>query len=218
MPNIIYFISFVVAFCSLSYELILSQLLAVSFGGTLFHYSITMGIFMFSLGLGSLYYTKKKSKNLILLLIKTEIILTILGLLSPYLILYTSSLQNKLYTALFYFLIHLSSVLIGFFSGLELPSLLDISKKKNICLYYDYLGMFVASAIFYLLIKQFNLININLFIVSLNLFISFLLLFFYKQINIFWKIINIFLLCILIFNWFYSNKIADFWQYLILLN
>ncbi|MBE8162774.1 MAG: hypothetical protein HAW63_02160 [Bdellovibrionaceae bacterium] len=215
--TIIYFISFIVALCSLSYELILSQLLAVSFGGTLFYYSVTMGIFMFSLGLGSLYYTYKKSKNLISLLVKTEIILTALGLLSPYWILYTSSFQNKIYPMLFYFLIHLPSILIGFFSGLELPNLLDLSSKKNLCLYYDYLGMFVSSVLFYVLIKQLNLINITLLITSLNLFVALLLLSFNKKYFHLEKIISIILLLVLIFHWIYSTKIATLWQYLILL-
>lgn len=173
---------------------------------------------MFSLGLGSLYYTYLKKKNLIHLLFKIEIILTSLALLSPYLILYTSSIQNQIYPIFFYFLIHLPSLLIGFFSGLELPSLLDLSKKKSLCLYYDYLGMFASSVLFYILIKQFNLINITLFVTSLNLLVTFLILFFYKKINFSWKIISVFLAVILSMNWVYSNEITAFWQYLILLN
>lgn len=212
LSPVVYFISFTVAFCSLSYELILSQLLAVSFGGTLYHYSITMGVFMFSLGLGSLYYAYKKSKNLIPLLLKTEIALSILGLLSPYWILYISSLQNQTYSILFYPLIHLPSVLIGFFSGLELPVLLDLSKKKSLCLYYDYLGMFASSVLFYILIKQFHLANITLFITSLNLFIAILLLYFYKKIQVFWKIISVFLIFCLSLHWFYIHKIVAFYS------
>lgn len=46
-------LTFVVAFCSIAYELVYSQFLTVFYGGTVVRYSITIGLYMFSLGVGA---------------------------------------------------------------------------------------------------------------------------------------------------------------------
>ena len=49
-------VTFVVAFCSIAYELVYSELLRVFFGGTVVRYSITIGLFLSSLGVGAFLY------------------------------------------------------------------------------------------------------------------------------------------------------------------
>src|SRR6056297_3124840 len=46
-------ITYVVSFCSFAYEFVYSELLTVMYGGTVTQYVITVGLFFFSLGVGS---------------------------------------------------------------------------------------------------------------------------------------------------------------------
>jgi spermidine synthase len=46
-------ITFVVSFCSFAYEFVYSELLTVMYGGTVTQYVITIGLYFFSLGIGS---------------------------------------------------------------------------------------------------------------------------------------------------------------------
>ncbi len=73
----VYFITLLVAFCSIVYELVYSQTLTIVFGGTVQRYAITIGLFLFFLGLGSFYYKFLNSKKDFQNFIKVEIILSI---------------------------------------------------------------------------------------------------------------------------------------------
>ena len=46
-------ITYVVSFCSFAYEFVYSELLTVMYGGTVTQYVITVGLYFFSLGVGS---------------------------------------------------------------------------------------------------------------------------------------------------------------------
>jgi len=46
-------VAFVVSFCSFAYEFVYSELLTVIYGGTVTQYTITIGLYFFSLGVGS---------------------------------------------------------------------------------------------------------------------------------------------------------------------
>ena len=47
-----------IAFCSLSYELIFAELLSAVNGGTVLNYSLTIGLYIASAGLGSFFLRK----------------------------------------------------------------------------------------------------------------------------------------------------------------
>ena len=53
----------IVAACSIIYELVYSQALTVLYGGTIARYSITIGLYLISLGLGSFFFNSFKFKN-----------------------------------------------------------------------------------------------------------------------------------------------------------
>ena len=61
----IFSLTLLVAFCSIVYELIFSQALTVIFGGTVIRYSMTIGLYLFSLGIGAFLYNwiLKRSKK-----------------------------------------------------------------------------------------------------------------------------------------------------------
>lgn len=51
--TLVYGLTFTVALCSIVYELIYSEMLTVVFGGRAIRYAITIGLFLFCLGLGA---------------------------------------------------------------------------------------------------------------------------------------------------------------------
>ncbi len=146
----IYFLSFLLAFCSLVYEFIFAQILSVTIGNTKNQYLITISIFTFALGCGAIatHFTKDKihpKKNLFLV----EIFLTILGSLGPFIMLYLSSSGNQGLLFLSYLIIFI----IGFLSGFEIPCLINLGTGlKGKILAFDYIGMLAACLLFPLII------------------------------------------------------------------
>lgn len=136
---------------SMLYEFTLAQLISLFFGSTFEIYAITIGLYTFSLGVGALYYEKislKSNKNSILL--KTELGLSAVALISPFLIVVLSSTGALASWAWLAKPTAFAPVfLCGWLSGVELPCLLSLSKDKDKeVLFVDFLGMFVGSLLF----------------------------------------------------------------------
>src|SRR5690606_24797413 len=73
------FATFVVASCSLFYELMLAQTLSAILADTAHRYNVTIGLYIASMGVGALLYEKLKLKNLRPALVRVEIILALVG-------------------------------------------------------------------------------------------------------------------------------------------
>lgn len=164
--NLVFSYSFLLAFCSFFYELSLAQLLSSLLGGTNLQYAITVGIFTFSLGLGTLFYGRiKKRFQTDYIFFRTEIILIFTVLISPFMMILLSQTS-------FWFIIYIPIFLIGTLTGVELPLLIDQREDKfTKILAADYLGMIASSLIFPLLFFPFFGLLPGLYIVStINLF------------------------------------------------
>ena len=88
----IFSLSFLLAYCSFFYELCFAQLLSSLLGGTYLQYAVSIGLFTFSLGMGTLIYERIKSKYIfqnIFIFIELSIILVIL--FSPWVMIYLSN-------------------------------------------------------------------------------------------------------------------------------
>ena len=145
-------ITFILAFCSITYEFILSHTLSVLLGGTFFRYTTTVSLYITALGAGAFcldYILPSKKQNLNLL--KVELYLATLGALSPFLGVFLDGVFQN------YFLVSVSCYVlvfcIGFLSGLELPLLMRISeyfqKGSGIkALSVDFLGTCAGCLIF----------------------------------------------------------------------
>ncbi len=171
--NQVFLYSFLLAFCSLFYELVYAQLLSVCIGGTKIQYLITISLFTSALGLGSLsfnYFQKKiDTKSLFF---RVEILLTLMGAFGPFLIAWMlqineeSSFITSSKIGFSYFFIFL----IGFLSGFELPclfSLLDESHGKIMA--WDYMGMLMASVLFpFVFLPQLGTAASTLFVANIN--------------------------------------------------
>ena len=75
----VYLVTFVLAFCSIVYELLLGQTLSAFLGNTVLRYSVTIGLYMMSLGIGSMIAEGRLVKRPVTGLLRIEILLTVVG-------------------------------------------------------------------------------------------------------------------------------------------
>ena len=165
--------TFIVAACSLLYELLLAQNLSTVLGDSAHRYNVTIGLYIASMGLGALLYNKFNFQDKIKSLFKVEILLIVFGGLSPIAAIILDSILRDHYILLSVFL-HLLIIIIGVLSGFELPLLMDIGKKKRerlatIVLGVDYVGTLFAAILFpLLLVPLFSIFGIAAIVAGLN--------------------------------------------------
>lgn len=167
-------ITVIVAMSSILYELAFAQVLSSIIGGTITQYILTIGFYVSFLGFGSLFHGKisQKFKNQYIFFIIIEILLIVISVSSPFFILKVSDFNITLIYILSYTIISA----IGFLSGLELPTLMDLYNNKinsysGKILAYDFFGTFLGTIIFPLvLIPNFNILYIPIIIALFNLF------------------------------------------------
>lgn len=168
----VFSLTLLVAFCSIVYELVFSQALTVIFGGTVIRYSMTIGLYLFSLGIGAFLYNwilkrRKKALDVPRLFFYVEIALSILGPLGLIFIVFlgtilTGSLTlvtdvtNKSSPIIFYYFIltisHAPVIIVGILSGLEIPLLSALVKgggdSFSDVLGFDYIGALFGTIVY----------------------------------------------------------------------
>ncbi len=174
--------TFVVAACSLFYELMLAQTLSAILGDTAHRYNVTIGLYIASMGLGALLYEKLKIKNLMLALVRVEVILALIGALAPLLALIWDYLWRDAGSGWSHMVVSLGLhgliVAIGLLSGLELPLLMDMGEKKRegfgtSVLAIDYAGTLSAAILFPLILMPlFQLFSVAGLIAGINAFVA----------------------------------------------
>lgn len=147
----IYLFAFLLAFCSIVYELLLGQALSVFLGNTVLRYSVTIGLYMLSMGIGALSAEGKLVKHPITALLWVEIALTLTGGSSVLMLhlLDAAGFSTLVFTALAHSLI----VVIGILTGFEIPLLVELKRLEaknsdNAVLGIDYLGAFAGTVVF----------------------------------------------------------------------
>ncbi len=128
-------ITFVVAFCSIVYELVYSELLTVIFGGTVVRYSITIGLFLFSLGIGAFAYRYVDADPANFF--RLEVYLALAGPLGLVFIVAVNAVPvpgsqtvELVAETVALWLSHLPIVVVGILSGLEIPFLTDLADAE----------------------------------------------------------------------------------------
>lgn len=187
------FFAVAVACCSILYELLLAQTLATTMGNTTLRYNMTIGLYIASMGVGALFYERllvffSKDRSEIILFIKIECLLAVIGLCAPFLVLIFDSYFQQLgladiinYQGFFsqaslFLFNHSLIVIIGILSGLELPLLMSLAAKmkKNSetkVLMFDYLGTLIGAILFpILLVPHIHLFTMAGLISLINLF------------------------------------------------
>ncbi|MBP6217469.1 MAG: hypothetical protein KA436_02660 [Oligoflexales bacterium] len=132
----------VVGYCSIVYELILAQCLSVALGNTVVRYAMTIGLYLFSLGMGSLFLHFYPARQALRTLFLAETCLAGIGLVLPFALFGGTELLRScveelgLSPASFDYLssvfIHLWVILIGCISGLEVPLLMELTEPRDL--------------------------------------------------------------------------------------
>jgi spermidine synthase len=140
---------FIIAACSLVYELLISSLSTYLLGSSVVHYSLTIGLFLFFMGVGS-WLAQSITRQLIAAFVAIEVAVGALGGISA-LILYAVYSWSDLY----YPVMLLVTAAIGMLVGMEIPLLTRILEsysglRRGISqvLTFDYLGALLASLLF----------------------------------------------------------------------
>ena len=168
----IYIFTFILAFCSMAYELLLGQSLSAFLGNTVLRYSVTIGLYMLSMGIGSLMAEGRFVKSPVTALLKIELLLTVTGGFSviALLVIDSAGLPPLLFSALAHSLI----IIIGIFTGFEIPLLmhlknLETKQSESIVLGVDYLGAFFGTVVFaFVFYPIVGLIPTAFFVATLN--------------------------------------------------
>jgi spermidine synthase len=128
----LFVITFIVSFCSFTYEFVYSELLTVMYGGTVTQYVITIGLYFFSLGIGSALSDDLMS-NRWSNFFRTEVFLAAAAPAGFMLIVALNSvtLPTWIPSAVVWTLARLPVIVVGFLSGFELPLLTRLVDETN---------------------------------------------------------------------------------------
>ncbi len=180
---VLLFSTFTIAVCGLIYELLAGTISSYLVGDTVYQFSIIIGLFMASMGVGS-YLSRYISTHLTEVFICVQIAIGIIGGFST-IVLFIAFAQLDNYTAILF----LISIMTGTLIGLEIPIVIRILKlyrilKLNVSnvLTADYIGALGAALLFPLvLVPQLGLFRTALLFGMLNVFVAGLSIFTFGQ-------------------------------------
>lgn len=140
---------FIIAVCSLLYELLISSLSTYLLGSSVVHYSVTIGLFLFFMGIGA-WLSKYIESQLVAWFVGIEIVIGIVGGLSALLLFFVFA-----WTELYYPIMVLVIASISILIGMEIPLLTRLFERseglrKGISeiMAVDYIGALFASLLF----------------------------------------------------------------------
>ncbi len=184
----IYSLTVVLASCSLLYELLIAQTLAVLAANTVVWYCLTIGVYLAGMGVGALLHEKYPTKTPWKRLFHVEIILCIVGALAVPILHFAHAFglrfqlfdQLILTNIIFFGTAFILISTIGLLTGFELPLLIDLgnttSKERSVTnrvLSSDYVGSLIAGFAFPLaFVPNFDLISVGIFTAGTNLAIA----------------------------------------------
>jgi len=205
--SVIYLITFIVAFCSIVYELLMAQTLSLLTGNSVLRYSTTIGLYLASLGLGAFLCTDKRLVRSVETLWKAEILLSLVGgaavvllhfshMLYAYLML---NLHSTMGLILFFIFSYGVIAVIGILSGFELPLLIYLREQEeertaNLVLGIDYFASLAGAVIFALvLLPYLGVLRTGFVTAMLNVSAALVLLSYMRGIGR--KALGLFLIC-----------------------
>lgn len=144
----------IISGCSMCYELIISAVSSYLLGNSTLQYSVTIGLYMASLGFGS-YISRFFRKNLFPVFVSIELSIGIVGGVSS-LLLFLSNIYISNYAVVMY----LEIILIGTLAGAEIPIMTRIieADENNLSVTlssifsFDYIGGLLGAIAFPLLL------------------------------------------------------------------
>lgn len=167
---------FIAGLCSIVYELLISTTSAYFLGDSVKQFSLTIGVYMFAMGIGSLL-SQYIGRQELGWFIAVEMLLGLLGGLAvPILYAAFQPLSGGQYQ----YLVLLLTFMIGGLTGLEIPLLARIMKrfyplKENLAkvLGFDYIGALIATLLFpFVLLPFFGLFTSSLMTGGINILLG----------------------------------------------
>lgn len=149
--GLIILITVIVSFCSISYELLLAQSLSAFLENTVLRYSVTIGLYLFAMGVGARVVEGRFLQHSLFQLLRIETALTFIG---GFLVIGLYGLDFLIGEKwIFSVIAHLLIFVIGFFTGMELPLLMDLYKEENpdnenTVLAFSYFGAVIGTVVF----------------------------------------------------------------------
>lgn len=167
---------FLAGLCSIVYELLISTTSSYFLGDSVKQFSLTIGIYMFAMGVGS-FLTKYVGDRELLAFIRTELLLGLLGGVSVPLLYFLFQHQSN---AQYQVTMLALTFAIGLLTGLEIPLLARVMKtysplKENLAnvLGFDYVGALAATLLFpFLLLPFVGLYSSSLIFGAVNLLLG----------------------------------------------
>lgn len=204
----------IISGCSIIYEVLISSVSSYLVGDSIKQFSITIGLYMSAMGLGS-YLSKYIKKNLFDFFVSVEIGVGILGGLSA-LTLFMSYVKVENYNLVMYIQI----ILIGILVGLEIPLLTRIIEENNPNLRvtlstlfsFDYIGGLIGSVAFPLiLLPELGYFATSFLTGCLNILVAFIIVWQYKRYIVkynFFKTVSILAFIALLLGAVFSENMA----------
>ncbi|WP_444996069.1 polyamine aminopropyltransferase [Aliikangiella sp. IMCC44359] len=182
--NVLLISILIVALCGIAYELIIGTVSSYLLGNSVYQFSLTIGTFMFAMGIGS-YLSKLLGKNLLNNFIVIEVVISLIGGACSLLLFIVFPMANAIYTWVMYSLI----IIIGALVGMEIPILTTIlsyrrSTRESIAnvMSLDYLGALIGSVSFpLLLLPHLGLIRSSFAIGLANIFTAIVNIYFFRK-------------------------------------
>lgn len=174
---------FIISTCGLIYELVAGALASYLLGDSVRQFSFVIGIYLFSMGVGS-YFAKFIKKNLFDRFIEIELLIGIIGGSSA-VILFLMFQHVDHFQFLLYFFVFMT----GCLAGMEIPLLMNILKDRvefselvSNVFTFDYIGALIASVLFpILLLPKLGIMGTSLFFGIINTSVGILLCFYLKD-------------------------------------
>lgn len=204
----------IISGCSIIYEVLISSVSSFLVGDSVKQFSITIGLYMSAMGLGS-YLSKHIKKNLFDWFVTVEIGVGVLGGISTA-ILFLSNIYIQSYELIMF----IEIILIGTLVGLEIPLLTRIieNNTKNLrvtlstIFSFDYIGGLIGSIIFPLiLLPKFGYFTTAFLVGAVNIIVSMTIMYGYKKYIknlMMFKIITMSVLVIMVLGTLFSSDIA----------
>lgn len=170
-PGVLYLSVSIIAVCGIIYELIIGAASSYLLGDSILQFSITIGLFLSALGVGS-WLSQLFKRHLFAVFLSAELLIGLVGGASALALFWAYAMSNELYPVFQYGL----TLVIGALVGVEIPILMRLLEGRHELRYnaayvlsLDYIGGLVGSLAFpLLLLPSLGLIRAALLVGLLN--------------------------------------------------
>ena len=158
---------FIVASCGLAYELITAALASYLLGDSIFQYSLIIGLYLFSMGIGAHLTRYIADKDVLHRFIEIELLVGLIGGISALFLFTAFGIAAAPFRTLLYALV----AVIGTVVGMEIPLVMRVLNEQRLAfkdtvarvLTFDYMGALAVSLLFGLLNAAVALLTARVF-------------------------------------------------------